>query len=70
MYEGFEPLTVSSDIIDTHLIRFINLVLDNTGPEEDFRQNIGNWGIRFLGEWIDELQDGFSNGLQDTLQFF
>ena len=24
----------------------------------------------FIGEWIDETQDGFENGMSDVVQFF
>lgn len=73
VYEGFEPLTVSADILDTHIIKLINLVLDHdeeSESEDDFNDKLGDWNLRFLGEWIDELQDGLVNGQQDALLFF
>lgn len=24
----------------------------------------------FIGEWVDELQDGFLNGIQDVVMFY
>ena len=62
MYEGFEPLTVSADLIDTYLPRFINIVLDHDDrqdSEEILATKLSDWLTRFIGEWIDELQDGF-----------
>lgn len=73
VHEGFEPLTVSSDILDTYMIKFINVILDHddkTTPDAVFVENLKSTLVWFIGEWIDELQDGFVNGMQDVIIFF
>jgi PleD family two-component response regulator len=65
VYEGFEPLTVSKEIIEKHYLRIFNFILDFDSSKSDteFIEGISDVLSYFIGEWIEELQDGFENGM-------
>jgi len=72
IYEGFDPLLVSGEVVDTHFTRLIDIVLDfdeNTRTDAEFIEEMKGALKYFLGEWIDELQDGFQNGMSDVVIF-
>jgi hypothetical protein len=72
IYEGFEPLLVAGDSVDTHLARIMDVILDfdpDTRPDSEFIEEIKDALIYFFGDLIEELQDGFSNGMQDVVIF-
>lgn len=72
IYEGFDPLLVSGEVIDTHFTRFIDLILDFDDVNRndvEFIEEFKNALKFFLGEWIDELQDGYQNGMSDVVVF-
>jgi hypothetical protein len=80
VFEGFEPILVSEDVIDDNMINFIDIVMDsspnssgNLSEEQiaiEFGIKIKKQTIHFIGEWIDELKDGFTDGMTDTVFFF
>ena len=58
VYEGFDPLLVSGDVVDTHFAKALNIILDfddNTGTDAQFVEKAKEILIFFVGEWIDEL---------------
>lgn len=72
IYEGFEPLLVAGDSVDTHLTRIMDVILDfdpETRPDSEFIEEMKDALIYFFGDLIEELQDGFSNGMQDVVIF-
>jgi hypothetical protein len=72
IYEGFEPLLVAGDSVDTHLARIMDVILDfdpETRPDSEFIEEMKDALIYFFGDLIEELQDGFSNGMQDVVIF-
>ena len=73
IHEGFDPILVSGEIIDIHFTRVLDVILDfNSAQESDevFIELMKDALTYFIGEWIDELQDGFMNGIQDVVIFF
>lgn len=58
--------------MDTHFKKCLDLVLDFNDQAADaaFIEKAKEALTFFLGEWIDELQDGFVNGMQDVVLFF
>lgn len=72
IFDGFEPLLVAGDLVDTHFARILDLILDfddQTRPDSEFIEEMKDALTYFIGELIDELQDGFQNGMQDTVVF-
>ncbi len=71
IYEGFDPLLVSGDVIDAHFAKALNLILDfsDSSPDSQFIEEVKDALILLIGEWIDELQDGFKNGMSDVVIF-
>jgi len=71
IYEGFDPILVSEDVVDSHFAKGLNLILDfdESAPDAEFVELIKDSLIFFIGEWIDELQDGFKNGMSDVVVF-
>lgn len=72
IYEGFEPLLVAGDSVDTHLVRIMDIILDfdnESRPDSEFIQELMDAIIFFMGDLIEELQDGFSSGMQDVVIF-
>jgi len=58
VFEGFDPLVGSADIINKHVILIINCVMNfdaNTRRESEFAEEIKKVFYRFIGEWIDEI---------------
>lgn len=73
IHEGFEPLLVSRDTADIHFIKILNTILDfdeKNRTDEEFINIMTDVLSDFIGEWVDELQDGFVNGMQDAVVFF
>jgi hypothetical protein len=71
IHEGFEPLLVSGEVVDTHFKKCLDLVLDYSDSSDlAFIEQAKDALTFFIGEWIDELQDGFINGMQDVVIFF
>ena len=71
IYEGFDPVLVSGDVIDVHFAKALNLILDfnDSKPDSQFIEEIKDILIFLIGEWIEELQDGFKNGMSDVVIF-
>jgi hypothetical protein len=63
---------VSAEIIDTHFIKVINAIMDFDENQGDahFVEHMKDIFANFIGEWIEELQDGFVNGMSDVVVFF
>jgi hypothetical protein len=57
--------------VDTHFAKAFNLLLDfdESAPDAQFVELVKDTLIFFIGEWIDELQDGFKNGMSDVVVF-
>jgi hypothetical protein len=57
VYEGFDPVLVSGDVIDIHFAKALNLILDfnDSQPDAQFIEQIKDTIVNFIGEWIDEL---------------
>ena len=72
VHEGFDPILVSEDVVDTHLTRILDVILDFDDTQSDaiFIEEMKDALAYFIGEWIEELQDGFMNGMQDVVVFF
>ena len=73
IYEGFDPIIASSDLIDSHFERIINSILDFDDAQRsdtEFIEMIKDRMADFIGELTEELQDGFHNGLSDVILFF
>eukprot|EP00347_Sterkiella_histriomuscorum_P022410 403338593 len=72
IHEGFDPLIVTGEIVDTHFIKIINAILDfddHNKTDADFIDEMKDHFADLIGEWIEELQDGFVNGLSDVVVF-
>lgn len=72
IFDGFEPLLVAGDVVDSHFARIVDLILDfddQARPDSEFIEEMKNAITYFIGELVDELQDGFQNGMQDTIVF-
>ena len=66
IHEGFDPLLVSGEVVDLHFLRILNVILDfdsSTRSDADFVEEMKDALSNFIGEWIEELQDGFINGI-------
>lgn len=72
VHEGFDPVLVSEEVVDTHFARILDVILDFDDSQTDaqFIEEMKDVLAFFIGEWIDELQDGFINGMQDVVLFF
>lgn len=72
IYEGFEPLLVSEEVVDSHFSRVLDIILDFDQAQTDaaFIEEMKDALAHFIGEWIEELQDGFHNGMSDVVVFF
>lgn len=73
IHEGFEPLLVSEEVIDNHFGRVLDVILDfeaSGQPDSQFIEEMKDALAYFIGEWIEELEDGFHNGMQDVVIFF
>jgi len=72
VHEGFDPILVSEDVVDTHFTRILDVILDFDDTQSDaiFIEEMKDALAYFIGEWIEELQDGFMNGMQDVVVFF
>lgn len=73
IHEGFEPLLVSEEVIDNHFGRILDLILDfdsANSPDAKFIEEMKDALSFLIGEWIEELEDGFHNGMQDVVIFF
>lgn len=58
VFEGFDPLVGSADIINKHMILIINCIMDfdhNKRSEAEFANEIRKVFFMFIGEWIDEI---------------
>jgi hypothetical protein len=57
VYEGFDPVLVSGDVVDTHFAKVLNLILDfsPSGTDAEFIELFKDAMIFFIGEWIEEL---------------
>jgi len=57
--------------VDIHFSKGLNVILDfdESAPDAQFVELIKDSLIFFIGEWIDELQDGFKNGMSDVVVF-
>ena len=58
-------------MIDAHFAKALNLILDfgDSSPDSQFIEEVKDALILLIGEWIDELQDGFKNGMSDVVIF-
>jgi hypothetical protein len=72
IHEGFDPLLVSGEIVDSHFERLLDVILDfdQSRPDAEFIEEMKDAIAYFIGEWIEELQDGFINGMSDVVIFF
>ena len=72
VHEGFDPLLVSGEVVDTHFATILDVILDFDARRDDsqFIEEMKDALAYFIGEWIDELQDGFMNGMQDVVVFY
>jgi len=70
--EGFEPLMVSAEIIETNITTIINMILDfdESTSEVSFMKSMKDTMTSFVGELIDELKDGFTSEMTDVVIFF
>ncbi len=62
VFDGFEPLLVAGDIVDTHFARIVDVILDfddQARPDSEFIEQMKDALTLFIGELIEELQDGF-----------
>lgn len=57
VYEGFDPVLVSGDVVDVHFAKALNLILDfnESSSDAEFVELAKDTLIFFVGEWIDEL---------------
>ena len=58
VFEGFEPLLVSEDVVDNNFLNIVNTILDfdnvkNTDAQ--FIELMKDVLSLFVGEWIEEL---------------
>ena len=63
---------MASEIVDTYFKTLLDTVLDfdsSTRSDKEFVQEMKDILTLFVGETIDELQDGFVNGMQDVVIF-
>ena len=73
IHEGFEPLLVIAEMVDKHLIIILNAIMDfddATQQDAHFIDLMKDVVSYALGDTIDELQDGFENGMQDVVILF
>jgi uncharacterized protein YrrD len=59
-------------VVDTHFAKALNAILDfdeASGTDAQFVEKAKEILIQFVGEWIDELQDGMTNGMSDVVVF-
>jgi hypothetical protein len=64
---------VSSEIVDTHFIKILNSILDfddKNKTDAEFIELMKDEFSDLIGEWIEELQDGFVDGMSDVVVFF
>jgi len=59
VFEGFDPILCSMDVIETNFKRILNIITDFKGNDEAFVQLIKKNVIKFGSELIDELEGGF-----------
>ena len=57
VYEGFDPLLVSHDIVDLHFPSILDSILDFPNPNNDqlFIEHMKDVLCLLIGEWIEEL---------------
>ena len=58
IFDGFEPLLVAGDVIDSHFARIVDLILDfddQTRPDSVFIDEMRDALSYFIGELVDEL---------------
>ena len=73
IHEGFDPILVTEEVVDNHFNRIFNFILDfdsNSKNDAQFIEETKDALAYFIGELIDELQDGFINGYSDVVVFF
>lgn len=58
-------MLVSHEVVDTHFSDLLDVILDFDENQSDsiFILDIKDALAYFIGDWIDELQDGFINGM-------
>ena len=58
IFDGFEPLLVAGDVVDSHFARIVDLILDfddQTRPDSVFIDEMKDALTYFIGELVDEL---------------
>jgi len=73
VHEGFDPLLVSRDVIDDHLYKLLDITLDFDDKKDAEQKYLSDIKVAledFIGEWVDEMQDGFEDGMTDVVRFF
>jgi hypothetical protein len=58
IFEGFEPLLVAGDLVDTHFARLLDIILDfdhQSRPDSEFIEEMKDALNYFFGETIEEL---------------
>ena len=57
-------------IIDEHLPSFLDALLDYTGDDAGFIQLVKTRSAEIVCKVIEEIEDGFTDGFTDVLDFF
>jgi len=58
IFDGFEPLLVAGDAVDSHFARIVDIILDfddQTRPDSVFIDEMKDALTYFIGELVDEL---------------
>lgn len=58
IFDGFEPLLVAGDVVDSHFARIVDLILDfddQKRPDSEFMEEMKDAITYFIGELVDEL---------------
>lgn len=68
--EQFDPLMIINEIVAERLPGFFDALIDYTGDDAGFISLIRTRSAEMVIKIISEIEDGFTEGIDDILKFF
>jgi len=72
IHEGFDPIVSSEDLITKFAKEMFDTILEENTKEQSYEEFVSRGKgifVRFVGETISEISDGFQNGEQDCFKW-
>ena len=69
IYEGFDPVLILVEGIESQLLGMIGKIIDHTGDNESYFDMLKYESKQIIGKIVEELEEGFIEGLNDVLPF-